>query len=505
MTEPELPSSADDPAGGEGGGTAPAGSKKVYLTVGSLAMINVAAVMSLRNFPAMALYGWASVTWYVIGAVVFLVPVALIGAELATGPWRQEGGMYSWVRAGLGERSGLLAVWQEWTENIVWFPTILSFIAATLAYALNPDLANNGFYMLTVMLTVFWVVTAVCFFGSNALSKLTNIGTIIGTLVPGGLLIVLMVVYLVQGNSSQVPLSASAFSIDVTSITALAFASSVVLIFAGVEVAGFSATDTKDPQRDFPKAMFLSAGIIFGVTVLGTLAIVVVVDASDINLTAGLMQAFEGFFSALNIEWMTPVVAVLIVAGSVAGVGAWALGPARGLGVARGGDLPPLFRRHNRHGSPVGVLLLQAVLSSVLALLFVVLPSVSAAYWVLSALTTGLTCIMYTLMFGSALRMRKLKPLDKYPRGYTVSTPWLYYTLCIAGLGAVLFCLVFTLLPTDQTDMSTGAYILTMFIGTFVLAFFPFVFVPFRKASWKSDTPAPGVEPGMSGDQGVST
>ena len=71
----------------------------------------------------------------------FFIPLALVAAELATG-WPRAGGLYVWVKQAFGDRSGFLAVWFEWIENIVWFPTVLSFVAATLAYVIDPSLAK---------------------------------------------------------------------------------------------------------------------------------------------------------------------------------------------------------------------------------------------------------------------------------------------------------------------------------------------------------------------------
>ena len=64
---------------------------KTMMTVSQLAMLTVVAVASLRSLPAMADYGLASILLYLIPAVVFLVPTALVAAELATG-WK--GGVY---------------------------------------------------------------------------------------------------------------------------------------------------------------------------------------------------------------------------------------------------------------------------------------------------------------------------------------------------------------------------------------------------------------------------
>ena len=77
----------------------------------------------------------------------------------------RAGGIYAWVEQAFGDRSGFLAVWFEWVENIVWFPTVLSFVAATLAYVIDPSLADNKLYLVIVMLTIFWALTIANFFG----------------------------------------------------------------------------------------------------------------------------------------------------------------------------------------------------------------------------------------------------------------------------------------------------------------------------------------------------
>ena len=118
-------------------------SKTKTLGVFVLAMINVAAVLSLRNFPPMAEFGWSSIGWYLIGTITFLIPLSMAGAELATG-WPKGGGVYAWVKEAFGDMSGFIAVFCEWSNDLVWFPTILAFLASTLAFAINPKLAKTA-------------------------------------------------------------------------------------------------------------------------------------------------------------------------------------------------------------------------------------------------------------------------------------------------------------------------------------------------------------------------
>ena len=157
-------------------------SKKI-LGVFALAMINVAAVLSIRNFPSMAEFGWSSIGWYIIGTILFLIPISLAGAELATG-WPEGGGVYAWVKQAFGEKGGFIAIFCDWSNNLVWFPTVLAFIASTLAFAITPTLADNPIYMLSVMMIVFWGTTAIAYFGPEVTAKFSNVGVILGSIVP---------------------------------------------------------------------------------------------------------------------------------------------------------------------------------------------------------------------------------------------------------------------------------------------------------------------------------
>ena len=141
-----------------------ASGKKPMLGVFALAMINVVIIASLRALPLMAEEGFSLVFFFLAAAFIFLIPSALVSAELATG-WPKTGGVYVWTKEAFGERYGFLAIWLQWIQNVIWYPIALSFIAATIAYVFNPTLANNKFFVLIVILTVYWAATFANFYG----------------------------------------------------------------------------------------------------------------------------------------------------------------------------------------------------------------------------------------------------------------------------------------------------------------------------------------------------
>jgi len=479
---------ADDAKGGK--------ARAVTLGVFALGMIEVTAVLSIRNYPSMAEEGWSMIGWYVLALILFFLPLSLVGAELATG-WPKGGGVYAWVREAFGERSGFIAIWSEWSENVVWFPTVLSFISGTFAYAISASLGNNPLYNVVVMLAVFWGVTLLNFFGERYSSAISTWGGVFGVILPSAVLVVLLLVYILQGNGPVVHFSVGAMVPTLNSGT-LPFVATVILLFAGMEMAGFHALETKDPGRDFPRAIMISATAIFGLSVLGTLAILYTVPTKDLSLAAGVIQAIQAMLDHLKLGWLTAPMAVLIAVGSVAQLSTWLVGPAKGLGVAAAqGDLPKVWRQHNKHQSPVAVLLIQAVISTAFSLAFVLMPSVNSAYWVLSAVTTEVIIIMYFFMFASVIKLRYSQP--DTVRAYRIpggkAGVWVIAGVAIAAL---MFAFVVGLMPPSIVkNVGTWTYVLVLLALSLILSVgAPMVFWVFRKPGWIAPNAAAYLESG---------
>jgi hypothetical protein len=169
----------------------------------ALGMLMVASVGSIAQLSDSATFGWGAVTVYLIPAVMFLIPVGLVSAELATS---NRGGIFVWVRDAYGDRSGFQATWFVFMNSVTLYPALLSFGAAALATALGrPDLASNGLYMGAVVLVVFWLATAIVTRGMEASTGMSNIGLGLGTILPAAALIAFMFAWLVDAKPNQIP------------------------------------------------------------------------------------------------------------------------------------------------------------------------------------------------------------------------------------------------------------------------------------------------------------
>jgi amino acid transporter len=232
----------------------------------------------------------------------------------------------------------------------------------------------------------------------------------------------------------------------------LVLASTAFLVFAGVEQSAAHAGDVARPGRDYPRAILLATVIVLALIVPATLAIAVVVPAKQLSLVGGLSEAFTAMFAVYDLQWMTRVMAVLIVGGLVVQIQVLFNGPIRGVVAAgRRGALPPALCVTNRHEMPTRMLIIQAALSTVLAALFLLLPSINGVYWIFTALQTQLVLVMYVLMYATVVQLRRRKP--EIPRAFRV--PGGNVGLGLAtGVGALACAavVVINLLPPSQLD-----------------------------------------------------
>jgi amino acid transporter len=465
-----------------------AATQPAFISWLALAFMTTASVASLRSSPTMAVYGLACVFLYVVPAIIFLLPQALVAAELASG-W--DGGVFRWVSEGLSGPWGMLAVWCQFAMTIFYYPTLLGFVASTLAYVFNPDLATNGVYTGIVIVVVFWLgVWMSARGGVGGIAKLASSGLLIGTLIPGALLVVLGIIYLLQGNGSAAPMDASHLLPKWAGIASLVLIVNNFLSYSGMEMNAVHVSSLRNPRREFPKAMFFACGLVLLIFILPALAISWVVPAQELSLTAGVMQAFSAFFGHFSLEFLVPIVAIALVCASAGGMLTWLAGPSKGLVlIARQeGYMPPFFQRQNENGIPVNILLVQGGITTVIALLYALIPSVSSAYWILSVMTTQVYLIVYLLMFVAARQLRRNQP--EVERGYRA--PWLTL-LCAVGFLASAAAIVIGFVPPSQFgDSNAAVYALIILAGTVLIGVLPaWLFLKFRKPAWKQADGAP--------------
>ena len=460
------------------------------LSVMTLAIMNVTAVVSLRGLPSEAVYGLSSAFYYLFAAIVFLIPTALVAAELAAMFSDKQGGVFRWVGEAFGARTGFLAIWLQWIESTIWYPTVLTFGAVSIAFigmdqTHDMALASNKVFTLVVVLAIYWIATFISLRGLGWVGKISKWGGMIGTIIPAGLLIILGIIYLATGGHNNMDMSGSFFP-DLSKLDNLVLASGIFLFYAGMEMMGIHVMEVDNPKRNYPKAIIIGSLITVCIFVLGTFSLGFIIPAKDINLTQSLLIGFDNYFRHFHISWAGPIIAIALMFGVLAGVLTWVAGPSKGIfAVGKAGYLPPFFQKTNRTGVQRNILLIQGGLVTLLSLLFVVMPSVQSFYQILSQLTVLLYLIMYMLMFAAAIALRyKMRDTDRpFRLGKSNGLMWL-----LAGLGfcGSLLAFVLSFIPPGQIAVgSKSVWFSVLIIGCLVVVIIPFIIYSMRKPSWQ--------------------
>ena len=456
--------------------------KRSFITWTALAMMITGSVASLRSAPTMAVFGLASVFLYVLPAIVFLVPTSLVSAELASG-WK--GGVYNWVSKGLSAPMGLLAIWCQFALTIFYYPTLLAYVGSTLAYIIDPSLADSGVWTAAVIIVLFWASVLVSSRGIGLIAKLASRGTVVGTLIPGAILVVMGIVYLLQGNHSAAPMSAEHLLPAFTGLAGVVFIVNNFLAYSGMEMNAVHVDDLRDPAHEFPKATWLAMALVLAIFIVPALAISWVIPSQQLSLTAGVMQAFAAFFSHFGLQVLVPLTALALVSASLSGMMAWLAGPSKGLlNIGREyGYLPPYFQQLNEEGIQTHILIAQGVTTTVIGLAYAFIPSVSSAYWIFSVMTTQVYLIMYVLMFVAAVRLRRDQP--EHPRGYRA--PALRTWCWVGGVASVLAILIGFIPPSQFGHTSPVLYGLFILLGIVLIGVAPpLLLYRLRKPAWKT-------------------
>ena len=462
------------------------------LSVMTLAIMNVTAVVSLRGLATEAIYGIQSAFYYLFAAIVFLIPTAMVAAELAAMFSGKQGGVFRWVGEAFGARFGFLAIWLQWIQSTIWYPTVLTFGAVSIAFiGFNPEadaaLASNRLFTLIVVLVIYWVATFISLKGIGWVGKVSKWGGIIGTIIPAALLIVLAIIYLAAGGVNNLNMKEGFFP-DLTNFDNLVLASSIFLFYAGMEMMGIHVMEVDNPKRNYPRAIIIGSLVTVLIFILGTFSLGIVVPAKEISLTQTLLIGFDNYFKYLHISWMGPIIAIALVFGVLAGVLTWVAGPSKGIfTVGRAGYLPPFFQKTNKQGVQRNILLVQGVIVTILGLLFVVMPSVQSFYQILSQLTVLLYLIMYMLMFASAITLRYKLPKLERPFRLGAKGNGLMWILGGLGFCGSLLAFILSFIPPSQISVgSNKVWFLVLILGAIIFVVIPFIIYASRKPSWKA-------------------
>jgi amino acid transporter len=371
-------------------------------------LFNIAAVLGPRWVAAAAHNGTSSISLWVLAALLFFLPTALIIIELST-RYPSEGGLYVWSKEAFGDFHGFVAGWAYWIYTFFYFPGLLTASVAMSVFIGGPKfefLATNKQYLFWASLGLLAVAVILNLIGLNIGKWLQNAGGV-ATYVPL-LMLVGIAAYLIVQRGSITNFSWRSSLLEwPPDLDKLNFWSNIAFAFTGMELVCSMSEEVREPRKTFPRAIYVSAVLIAAIYIAGTVAVLALRPAAGVDPRNGVFQAISGSASLLGIAWFGIIAALLVTVGNAGGVGATVAGVAR-IPFVAGIDryLPSFFGKiHPRWKTPWISILIQAGISALILIFSQLGTTVVEAYQFLVSMSVILYFIPFLYMYAAAIKL----------------------------------------------------------------------------------------------------
>lgn len=452
-------------------------------------LFNIATVLGPRWIAAAGHNGQTSISLWVLAALFFFVPGAFVINELSS-RFPEQGGLYVWSRRAFGDFHGFIAGWTYWIYTVFYFPGLLLASASMSAYILGgrgTALAEDRTFLLIVSLSLLLVAVVLNIIGLNIGKWLQNAGGV-GTYLPLLILIAIAaVVWMRHGSATHFSLAGMMPRWNWDTVN---FWSQIAFAFTGLELVSAMSEEIRDPRRTLPRAVFGAGALIALMYIAGTLAVLALIPAAQIDPQSGVFNGITIGSIALGAGFLGIVAAVLVTVGNAGGVGSTVAGIARVpfvVGIDR--YLPSAFGKiHPRWKTPWVSILVQAGLSgSILLLSQIRSKSVIEAYQLVVDAAIILYFIPFLYMFAAVIKLASAGDRNANSQAVLIPGGRVGVWIC-GGLGFVVILLgiAFSLIPPG--DAASKAVFEMKLVGSTLITILIGLFLYWRGARQKSST-----------------
>jgi len=434
-----------------------------------LLLFNIAAVLGPRWIAAAAHNGTSSISLWILAAVGFFVPTAMVIVEL-TSRFPQEGGLYAWSKDAFGDFHGFVAGWTYWIYTIFYFPALLLASASMSAYVVGPSgaaLAQNRMFLLVGSFALLIVAVGMNLVGLNIGKWLQNAGGV-STYLP--LLILAAIAVILLRSHNSITQFTVANMMPHWNWGTVNFWPQIAFAFTGLEIGSMMSEEVRDPRRTFPRAIFASGALIAVIYIVGTLAVLSLLPAADVDTKSGVFEAITAGSTILKIGFVGVLAAMLVSVGNAGGVGSTVAGVSRVPFVA-GLDryLPAAFGKiHPKWKTPYVAILVQAVISGAILLVTQINETANSAYQILVDATTIVYFISLMYMYAAAIRLAYRKDRTTTPGAVLIPGGVVgVWIASLLGIFVVLGGIALSFIPPAESANKV-LFVAKLVIGTVV-------------------------------------
>ncbi len=413
-----------------------------------ITLFAIACIVGARWIAPAAHAGSGSLALWLLGALLFMIPLSIAVAEL-TVRHPHAGGMYVWARADFGEWHGFLCFWVYWVAIAIWFPPAAMFYSSAAAWMLGPEfahLASDRGYLITASLVAIWIALGTNIIGVRIGKWTENIGAIASWILGILLAVTAWKIWLKHGSATQFHLMPE------FNWNTINFWSSIAYALTGMELVGVMGGEIRDPGRNIRRSAWLATPFAVVFYIVATASALVILPAEKISEVNGISQLGEAAGQMLGAPWLTPVFAILVLCGAIGQFGGLGSSVSR-MPLAAGVDrlLPAAFARvHPKWATPHISITVFGLVASVLLVVMQLGDSLRAAYDTLISLMVIAGFLPFLYIFGSSWKAgRRLSAVSGSIVTViaivcaVVPTPditrvWLFEAKLFGGTGAVI-------------------------------------------------------------------
>ena len=409
----------------------------------------VCAILAIDTLSQSASYGFQTIFWLVVSAATFMVPYALLSAELGT-TFPVEGAAYEWVRLAFGHFAGAITAVLYWLSNPIWLGGTLAAGAIAAMDALwGTHIAGNTGLSILIGLAFVWTAVTMNILSLRSMKWVPNLGAFvkIGLFVLfGALVVVTGTQHGYKGDTSNFFPTNIAIFVGVIGV--------LIFQWVGFEMQSNASEEMENPQRDVPRSVALS-GVIsvisYAIPIAGIVLLLGSKDLSNVSSFATGYQTAVG--NALGggaqtiINWIVgaAIVFALLSSGVV-----WLMGSDRlmAIGALQGSGPRVMGNFSSRFGTPITVNVLSGILSSVfvVATFLITSGNLKAYFGVVLGLAISTTTFSYLAVFPALWVLRRRYPNARRP--YLVPGGMLGVAIVvILTEGYALLATIFSLWP----------------------------------------------------------
>lgn len=236
-----------------------------------------------------------------------------------------------------------------------------------------------------------------------------------------------------------------------------------IFSFMGVELLGITAGETKDPEKNLPKAI---NSIPLRIMLFYILSLICIISITSWQYVSPEKSPFVEVFSLAGIHIAAALMNFVVLTSALSAVNSGIFSTSRMLfGLACQKDAPHVFEKLNTKKIPFSSLFFSGIGMLIGVLLLVIIPSVMQLYTLLSTLCAILILFVWGLMVCSYISYRKKRPDLHIKSNYKMPAGIILSYACLVFFGFALVALLF------EEDTRIGMYIAPFWFLWLVIAF----------------------------------